>query len=142
MQKVFLRSAMALSLFVAIIGAVYALVNAPSNLTVNLEYFSGSYFNADLSWQDNSTNETGFQLYRSNTNNSGSSWVLVSTIAANTTSTTVLLPGYGSGACTNNYYKIRAYAPLYNKKKLVGTEYSAYSNTVNAVNAFSGSTCN
>ncbi len=70
---------------------------APSNLTATVI----SYSQIDLTWQDNSADETGFYIYRKNTN----SYSNIANIEANTTfyNDTGLSPG------TTYSYKVTAY---------------------------------
>jgi hypothetical protein len=85
--------------------------NAPSNLTGSAA--SGTQVN--LSWQDNSTNETAMIVERK-TGLSASQFTVVTTLAANTTSYS------DQGLLTNQRYTYRI-------KALNGTVYSAYSNS-------------
>jgi hypothetical protein len=55
-----------------------------------------------LNWQDNATNETGFEVYRSET--SGTGFVLINSPGANTAAYT----DAGLTAATKYYYKVRA----------------------------------
>lgn len=59
-----------------------------------------------LEWQDNSSDETEFRIYRSVT---GTSWTLVKTVAAGTTSATLTLAGDGVDTSELAYYKVVAY---------------------------------
>jgi parallel beta-helix repeat protein len=72
---------------------------APSNLTATT--ISASQI--DLSWADNSNNETGFEIERKT--GTGGTYSLIDTVGADTTaySDTGLLPG------TTYYYRIKAY---------------------------------
>ncbi|HEY4207061.1 MAG TPA: fibronectin type III domain-containing protein, partial [Puia sp.] len=70
---------------------------APTNLSATATSSSAS-----LTWQDNSTNETGFQVYRSNNNNS--SYVLMATLPAGSTS----YQDAGLFANATYYYKVNA----------------------------------
>jgi endonuclease/exonuclease/phosphatase family metal-dependent hydrolase len=85
------------------------LINAPSNLIAA----EASSSRVNLSWRDNSTNETGFEIERKTT----STWTLVATVGANITTC------QNKNLVTNltYYYRVRAY----NASAL-----SAYSNTV------------
>jgi hypothetical protein len=70
----------------------------------------------NLSWTDNSTNESGFRIERST---NGTSFSQIATVGANTTS-------YASTGLQSNriyYYRVRAYNSVGN---------SAYSNTASA----------
>lgn len=71
---------------------------APSNLVIS----TLQHNDVDLTWNDNSSDETGFRIERSN--NSGSSWSLVTTTAANTTSYQDSVPTEGQKV----RYRIRA----------------------------------
>lgn len=84
---------------------------APSGLTAPVNGMT-----ATLHWTDNSTNETGFEVYRSTT--SGGSYTLVTTTAANATSYTDT-----PGPIGTYYYVVRA---------MVGLAASAYSNEASA----------
>jgi membrane-bound lytic murein transglycosylase len=88
---------------------------APSSLTANA--LSSSQIN--LSWSDNSTDETSFRVERSP--NGTSSWDEIGNVAANTTSysNTVL------SSCTTYYYRVRAHRSGDNV-------YSSYSNVSSA----------
>ena len=55
-----------------------------------------------LAWNDNSTNETGFRIERSNNGTSG--WSLVTTVGANVTS----YENTGLRKKTTYYYRVRA----------------------------------
>ncbi|GAA0892675.1 hypothetical protein GCM10009122_23540 [Fulvivirga kasyanovii] len=85
-------------------------VAAPSALTANVV----SSTQVVLTWNDNSSNETGFSIERAV--NSGS-YSQIATVAPNTTSYT----NTGLAANTNYSYRVRAYA---------GSTYSSYSNNV------------
>ncbi len=56
---------------------------APNNVTATRTYTD----DVQLSWNDNSSNETGFTLYRSDDN--GATWTVVANLAANTTTYTL-----------------------------------------------------
>ncbi len=87
--------------------------NAPSNLTAAA--ISTSQIN--LTWTDNSSNESGFYIERSKKATSGFSQI--ATVGANVTS----YQNTGLSANTNYYYRVRAYNAGGN---------SAYSNTASA----------
>ena len=70
----------------------------PANLTV--QSFTTSQ--VVINWTDNSSNETGFEIYRSLVNNTGHA--LIQTTGANVTSFT----NTGLTPSTNYYYKVRA----------------------------------
>lgn len=73
-------------------------LNAPSDLTAT----AVSSSQIDLTWVDNSSNETGFEIERSTT--SGSGFSLINTTAANATT----YSDTGRTASTTYYYRIRA----------------------------------
>lgn len=77
----------------------HASLNAPSGVTA----VAASQTRIDVTWQDNSTNETGFEIRRSTTGPDGA-FLLEGTLGANTTSyaDTGLTPG------TQYCYKLRA----------------------------------
>src|SRR5207249_10238837 len=58
----------------------------------------------DVSWRDNSTNETGFEVHRSTTGPSGA-FILLTTTGANVTSSSDV----GLSALTQYCYKVRAF---------------------------------
>lgn len=92
-----------------------------------------------LSWTDNSNNETGFELYRSN--NTGSIGTKIQNLPANTTNTTVYS---GSTNCQYNFYSVRSYRNFIwvSRLGLVANmvEYSSFSNPTLILNN-SGSVC-
>jgi hypothetical protein len=88
-------------------------VNAPSSLIA----IAVSTSRIDLSWQDNSTNESGFEVHRSTTGPSGAS-TLHASLAANTTA----LSDSGLTASTQYCYKVRAF-----QTKPTKTYFSAFS---------------
>jgi predicted phage tail protein len=73
-------------------------LNAPSALTAT----AVSSTQIDLAWTDNSSNETGFEVYSSTT--SGSGFTLLTTTAANATT----YSNTGLSASTAYYYQVRA----------------------------------
>ncbi len=87
---------------------------APSN--TNATAASPSQMN--VSWQDNSTNETGFEVHRSVTGPSGS-FALLASLSANATT----YSNTGLTASTQYCYKIRSFGTTGNK-----TTYSSFSN--------------
>jgi alpha-tubulin suppressor-like RCC1 family protein len=90
------------------------IINAPSNLSAT----AVSFYQIDLSWQDNSNNEDGFEIERST---DGVNYVLLSTLNVNTTS-------YSDAGLTpafTYYYRVRAYNTI--------GDYSGYSNDINAI---------
>ena len=86
---------------------------APSNLTAT----AASSSQINLSWTDNSNNETGFKVERSPDGSTG--WTEIATPTANTTT----YQNTGLTASTTYYYRVRAYN---------GSGNSGYSNTANA----------
>jgi hypothetical protein len=95
--------------------------NAPSNLSAS----AVSSSQIDLSWTDNSTNETGFELKRATDSGFTQNVVWIGGIQGTSYSNTGLSPS------TTYYYKVRAQGASQN---------SAYSNTVNATTSASGAT--
>lgn len=96
-------------------------VTAPSN--TNAVVLSES--RVDVSWRDNSTNETGFEVHRSTAGASGAFMLLASIGTGNT--------GYSDGGLTPSTqycYKVRAFRTA-NRK----TTYSGFSNTACATTA-------
>ncbi len=75
-------------------------VNAPSSLTA----IAVSMSRIDLSWQDNSTNETGFEVHRATTGASGA-FTLRASLAASTSA----YSDTGLTASTQYCYKLRAF---------------------------------
>lgn len=106
-------------------GSTYAYLNAmviqayidngipltPDNLAIS----GNTQTSLNLTWADKSSNETGFEIYRSSSMNG--TYTLIATTAANATSYT----NNGLTANTIYYYKVRAAA--------AGPLYSEYSNT-------------
>ena len=92
---------------------------APTNLTATAVSFS----EIDLTWQDNSNNETGFGIERKT--GSGGSYTLITTVGANIISYADI--GLLSG--TTYYYRVYAYNTSGN---------SSYSNEINATTYVSG----
>jgi putative hemolysin len=90
-------------------------LSAPSSLAAN----AISFTQIDLSWSDNSTDETSFRVERSP--NGSSSWVEIANVSANTTS----YSNTGLSSCTTYYYRVRAHRSGDNV-------YSSYSNLSNA----------
>jgi endonuclease/exonuclease/phosphatase family metal-dependent hydrolase len=84
-------------------------ISAPSNLVAA----EASSTRVNLSWRDNSTNETGFEIERKTT----STWTQVATVGANITT----YQNKNLVTNTTYYYRVRAYKTR---------AYSAYSNTV------------
>src|SRR6266436_2279722 len=89
-----------------------ALPNAPTNLAAS----AVSSSEIDLSWQDNSTNETAFKVQRSL---NGSSFSEIASLGANVTS----YSDTGLAASTKYYYRVRSYN---------NTGGSSFSNTASA----------
>jgi fibronectin type 3 domain-containing protein len=85
----------------------------PSNLSATA--ISPSQIN--LSWTDNSSDETGFKIERKT--GAGGTWSQVTTVGANVTS----YPDTGLSSATTYYYRVRSYGP--------GGD-SAYSNEASA----------
>jgi lysophospholipase L1-like esterase len=79
-------------------GVVSATPNAPSLLNAS----AASSTAISLTWQDNSNNETGFEIYHSTT--SGSGFTLLSTTAANVNT----FSHSGLTASSTHYYQVRA----------------------------------
>ncbi|MCX6106354.1 MAG: fibronectin type III domain-containing protein [Proteobacteria bacterium] len=90
---------------------------APPNAPSGLSATAASSTQINLSWTDNSSNETGFKIDRSANGSTG--WITITTTAAN-----VVSYSNGSLASSTTYY-YRVYA-------VNGTDSSAYSNTANA----------
>lgn len=91
-------------------GPIVSVPTAPTNLTASALSASGSY----LLWTDNSSNESGFYIWRSI--DSGSTWVYIGSTGENITSSYDL-----TLSPTSSYsYRVAAY-------NLLGT--SSYSNT-------------
>ena len=86
--------------------------NAPTNLSAS----AVSCSQINLSWTDNSNNETGFKIERKT---GSGSWSQIATVGANTTS----YQNTGLAQNTTYYYRVRAYNSAGN---------SSYSNTANA----------
>ncbi len=92
--------------YVAIPNAVF--VEAPANLGTApsapsfLKAAAVAYNKINLTWKDNSSNETGFEIYRSKTQSGGYSVVAVATPDATTYADSAL------EASTTYYYQIRA----------------------------------
>src|SRR5262249_51892325 len=95
-------------------GSASLMVNlaAPSNLKATAVSASQIY----LTWQDNSTNETGIQIERSL---DGETWVLLTTVGPNATS----YSDTGLTAGTTYYYRVRAVST-----ETIPTVYSDYLN--------------
>ncbi len=94
------------------------LITAPSNLVAK----AASSSQANLSWSDNSTNETGFKVERK----IGSTWSQIATVGASIEA----YQNKGLAANSTYYYRVRAYN---------SDGYSTYSNTA-AVTLGGGST--
>jgi hypothetical protein len=90
-------------------------LNAPSGLTATP--ISASQIN--LSWTDNSSDETNFRGELSLNGSTG--WTEIGTVVANTTSASTI----GLSACTTYYFRVRAY-------RSSDGAYSSYSNIANA----------
>jgi len=87
--------------------------NAPSGLSAT----AASSTQINLSWTDNSSNESGFKIERSPDGSSG--WTQIAEVGANTTS----YQNTGLSPSTTYYYRVYAYNAAGN---------SSYSNTANA----------
>lgn len=74
-------------------------ISPPSSLALDDENSSG----AELSWKDNSDNESGFEIWRKT--GADGVWEKYATVSANVTSYT----DRNAKAGTQNYYKVRAY---------------------------------
>jgi hypothetical protein len=101
------------------ITTAFALVNAPSGFFASSATCGSAPTGScimNLSWADNSSNETGFKIERKDSLNP--TWVQIATVGANVTSTTV---SETKGSCKKTaQYRIRAYN---------ATENSAYANS-------------
>jgi GH18 family chitinase len=95
---------------------------APSNLSAT----ASSTSQINLSWSDNSSNETSFRVERSA--DGSSSWTSIATVGANVTT----YSNTGLSASTTYHYRVRAENASGN---------SAYSNTANATTQGTGGGC-
>ncbi|MEX2157050.1 MAG: hypothetical protein WD773_09445 [Gemmatimonadales bacterium] len=93
----------------------FALVNTPASLSAS----AVSHNQIDLTWQDNSSNESGFEVHRSITGPSGA-YTLRATTGANITS----YSDAGVDPSTQYCYKVRAFRTTGGN-----TSYSAFSTT-------------
>lgn len=93
--------------------------NAPTGLSAS----AASSSQINISWSDNSSNETGFRIERKT--GSGGTYSEVTTVGANVTS----YSNSGLSASTAYYYRVRAYN---------GTGNSSYSNETNATTLSGG----
>ncbi len=91
-------------------------LSAPSGLTAT----SVSSSQINLSWADNSPDETNFRIERSPNGNDG--WSQIATVNANTT----VYSDTGLSSNTRYYYRVRAY-------RSNGDRYSDFSNVANAI---------
>jgi N-acetylmuramoyl-L-alanine amidase len=102
-------------------GATCSNVTTPPNLTPaapsDLSASAASSIEIDLTWQDNSDNESGFKIERSLNGSSG--WAQITTVGPDVTSHT----NSGLSTHTQYYYRVRAYNSEGN---------SGYSNTASA----------
>src|SRR5690348_7881885 len=105
----------ALESVVTIDASATAQLNAPSN--TNAVAVSDSRI--DVSWQDNSPNETGFEVHRSTTGSTGT-FTLIATTTAGVTSRA----DTGLNPSAQDCYNVRAF-----KKADGHTTYSNFSNT-------------
>src|SRR5437867_4366790 len=92
-----------------------ARANAPSNTRV----VAASDNRIDVSWQDNSANETGFEVHRSADGSNG-----VFTLVATTTARVTARSDAGLNPSTQYCYKVRAFKTADGR-----TRYSGFSNT-------------
>jgi len=97
MRKVFLLAFSVIFLSVAFYSIVRA-VSAPSNLTAT----ATSCSQVNLSWRDNSNDETGFKIERKN--GASGSWSQIATVGANTTTYT----DFGLTGGATYYYRVSA----------------------------------
>jgi Zn-dependent metalloprotease len=88
---------------------------APTSLTAT----TATTTRINLTWQDNSSNETGFVVERKFTSSPGSSFIGIATLPANSTS----YPDQGLVTDQTYSYRVRA---------LINTTYSTYSNIADA----------
>ena len=94
-------------------------LQAPTDLTAQ----AVSSNSIQLNWTDNNTSETGYEVYRSTSSNSG--FTKIATTEANSSTST----STGLSAGTTYYFKVRAQQ---------NTTFSAYSATVNATTTTGG----
>src|SRR5438034_11198373 len=78
----------------------FSVVSTPASLTATAVWFS----QINLAWQDNSKNESGFEVYRSTTGPSGA-FVLRGSTGAGVTG----YPDGGLSGATQYCYKVRAF---------------------------------
>ena len=90
--------------------------NPPSNAAAS----ASAWNQVNVTWRDNSSNESGFEIHRSTTGPSGAFTLLASTVA-NATS----YSNGGLAASTQYCYEVRTFRTVGGK-----TSYSAFSNTV------------
>jgi hypothetical protein len=93
----------------------FAVVGTPASLTAGPAAFN----QIDLIWQENSRNETGFEVHRSTTGSSGSF-----TLRATTATSTTTYSDFGLTGSTQYCYKVRAFRTTGRK-----TTYSEFTNT-------------
>ncbi|MBX6379658.1 MAG: fibronectin type III domain-containing protein [Thermoflavifilum aggregans] len=119
----FAKSAIPDSAFAETVSPSGALPTAPSNIKAT----ALSYNKIQLQWQDNSNNETGFEIYRATS--LGGPYMIVNTTPANTTQfiDSSLKPA------TTYYYKVQAInkngASGFNLADLSGLQYKYYTTT-------------
>ena len=97
----------------------YAVPASPPTAPTNLIAAAASSSQINLSWTDNSNNETGFEVRRSS---DGTTFTEIATVGANVTT----YADSGLAASTKYYYRVRAYNSAGN---------SAYSNIVSVTTA-------
>lgn len=106
-------NAMGYSAYSNVVYATTLPYPAPTDLVIE----SSTPTSVVLKWTDNSSNETGFEIYRSTLNNQ--SYNLIKTIGPNITTFTDVDVSLG----TTYYYKVRSFTSLYNS-------FSDYSNEI------------
>lgn len=108
--------------------------NAPTNLTAT----AASHNQINLTWSDNSNNETGFQLFRSTANEGP--FTVVAVTGANTTS----YSDTNLAANTKYFYRIQAIGQYgesgFSNEKIRGLNYSYYEQTMSNLNSLNSYT--
>ncbi len=84
-------------------SCVSSCTGAPPTAPSNLSASAASCSQINLSWTDNSNNETGFKIERKT--GAGGSWSQIATVGANVTT----YPSTGLSENTTYYYRVRAY---------------------------------
>src|SRR2546421_551077 len=97
------------------LGPSFAVVGTPASLTGNAAAFN----RIDLTWQENSRNETGFEVHRSATGSSGTF-----TLQATTPPSATTYSDFGLTGSTQYCYKVRAFRTTGHKNT-----YSEFTNT-------------